>query len=97
MKHPCTNISEDRIKTNLDPAHLIWFMVHWYLIWKSTTVNGSWTEWSDWGSCSLTCGDGGIKKRIRTCTNPPPANGGLECEGAGEETEACKAGECPGM
>ncbi|CAH3124523.1 unnamed protein product [Pocillopora meandrina] len=58
-------------------------------------VNGSWTEWSDWGSCSLTCGDGGIKKRIRTCTNPPPANGGLECEGAGEETEACKAGECP--
>ena len=59
-------------------------------------MNGSWSEWSDWASCSLTCGDGGIKKRLRTCTNPPPANGGLACEGPGEETEPCNAGECPG-
>lgn len=47
MKHPCTNISEDRIKTNLDPAHLIWFMVHWsgnLEIYHSKRIL-DWVEW----------------------------------------------------
>ncbi|KAM7440987.1 hypothetical protein ABFA07_009879 [Porites harrisoni] len=57
-------------------------------------VNGSWSEWSDWGSCGVTCG-GGNRKRSRTCTNPSPANGGLECPGASEETEKCNSSPCP--
>ncbi|XP_078377620.1 SCO-spondin-like [Oculina patagonica] len=58
-------------------------------------VNGSWSEWSDWGSCSLTCGEGGVKKRTRTCTNPPPTNGGLDCVGPPEETSECNVRACP--
>ena len=58
-------------------------------------VNGSWSDWSSWGSCSLTCGKG-IKKRSRTCTNPPPANGGLDCVGPAEQTSECNDRDCPG-
>merc|ERR1712055_924480 len=38
-----------------------------------TPVHGGWSEWS---SCSKSCG-GGLKKR--RCTNPKPANGGRDC------------------
>ena len=67
-----------------------------FLFPYSLTVNGSWSEWGDWSSCSLTCGEGGIKKRTRTCTNPPPANGGLDCAGSAEETSECNVRACPG-
>lgn len=35
--------------------------------------------WSDWSSCSNTCGSG---TQFRLCNNPPPANGGANCSGA---------------
>merc|ERR1719315_313692 len=61
---------------------------------SGTPVNGRWTEWSAWSQCSATCG-GGLKQRTRTCTNPAPANGGLNCEGDGMESEACNNIDCP--
>ena len=50
-------------------------------------VNGSWSDWSSWGSC-----DGTERSRSRTCDNPAPSNGGQECVGDNEETESCAHG-----
>lgn len=50
------------------------------------TVNGNYTEWSEFTECSKTC-DGGQKSRRRACTNPPPQNGGKDCEGLGQDIE----------
>ena len=44
-------------------------------------VDGIWSEWS---TCSETCG-GGLK--TRTCTNPAPVNDADNCEGI--STEDC--------
>ena len=59
------------------------------------TVNGRWSPWGRWGSCSLTCG-GGIQDRLRTCTDPPPAFGGSPCSGPDIETRFCQQLPCPG-
>ena len=58
-------------------------------------VNGGFTAWSTWGTCSKGCGDG-TQVRTRTCTNPPPANGGSTCQGGTSQTRQCKIKECPG-
>jgi len=52
-------------------------------------------EWSDWSPCSVTCGQG-IQERTRFCNNPPPANGGLLCEGPNVDSRKCQASLCPG-
>ena len=51
------------------------------------TINGG---WSDWGTCSLTCGGG---TQTRTCTNPTPANGGTNCTGS--TSQECNTQACP--
>ncbi|XP_078573393.1 von Willebrand factor D and EGF domain-containing protein-like [Branchiostoma floridae x Branchiostoma japonicum] len=58
-------------------------------------VDGGWTDWSPWSACSVTCGVG-EQTRDRTCTNPAPANGGVDCDGLAQETQACDTGvSCP--
>ncbi|KAK3602533.1 hypothetical protein CHS0354_003785 [Potamilus streckersoni] len=59
-----------------------------------TLVDGGWTEWTEWSGCSTTC-DSGIKRRIRACTNPAPANGGNDCVGIATETSQCILRTCP--
>jgi hypothetical protein len=49
-------------------------------------VNGG---WSSWGSCSASCG-GGVQ--YRTCTNPPPSNGGSYCQGP--DNQSCNTQGC---
>ena len=60
----------------------------------SDPVNGGYTDWSAWSTCSKTCGDG-FMQRSRKCTNPPPKYGGI-CVGSsiGNKlcNEGCKAG-----
>lgn len=60
-------------------------------------VNGGYTEWGPWSSCSATCGKG-QKTRSRTCTRPVPANGGKSCQdqnlGQSGETAACEEKPC---
>ncbi|XP_052098830.1 thrombospondin-1-like [Mytilus californianus] len=55
-------------------------------------VNGDWTDWATWGACSLTCDSGsGSQSRSRNCTNPAPANNGLDCSGDSTETQSCSS------
>ncbi|KAL3861720.1 hypothetical protein ACJMK2_007744 [Sinanodonta woodiana] len=56
-------------------------------------VDGAWSEFSSWSTCSATCG-GGIQKRYRYCNNPIP-HGGNYCEGSDVQQEICKEFPCP--
>ncbi|KAM9475204.1 properdin-like [Clarias gariepinus] len=52
--------------------------------------NGNWSEWGAWQPCEK-----GVKRRKRTCSNPPAKCGG-HCEGSDEEVEDCDTGiTCP--
>uniref|UniRef100_W5N7X9 Sema domain-containing protein n=1 Tax=Lepisosteus oculatus TaxID=7918 RepID=W5N7X9_LEPOC len=57
-------------------------------------VDGSWSCWSPWSKCSVTCG-GGHYMRTRTCTSPPPAFGGDICLGLHTEEALCNTQPCP--
>ena len=59
-------------------------------------VNGGWSGYKPWGTCSVTCGQG-EKTRTRTCDSPAPANGGQACVGNASETGSCIEADCPGM
>jgi len=62
------------------------------LVWFYFTVDGKWGNWSEWSSCSVTCGDG-TQQRNRTCV--PPQHGGLECQGPAEQIKSCNERPCP--
>ena len=57
-------------------------------------VNGNWGAWSDFGSCSATCGVGS-EKRTRSCSSPAPAHGGKDCDGSADDVRECKVKKCP--
>ena len=59
------------------------------------TVNGNWGAWTQWSTCSLSCG-GGSRKRSRRCDNPPPNSGGTHCPGDDHQIDYCNKEECPG-
>ncbi|KAG5850585.1 hypothetical protein ANANG_G00084020 [Anguilla anguilla] len=57
-------------------------------------VHGGFSEWMEWGSCSVSCGLG-AQKRLRQCNKPLPANGGRHCAGPDSETRSCQGKPCP--
>uniref|UniRef100_A0A8C1GCV3 Hemicentin-1 n=1 Tax=Cyprinus carpio TaxID=7962 RepID=A0A8C1GCV3_CYPCA len=57
-------------------------------------VHGGFSEWMEWGACSVSCGTG-VQKRLRQCNNPFPANGGQHCIGSATETRSCQGKPCP--
>jgi len=68
------------------------------LIFISTTmaqrpVDGNWTTWESWTSCSETC-DAGTKSRSRLCTDPSAAHGGQTCPGNSYELTSCNLSDC---
>ncbi|XP_065103041.1 properdin-like [Paramisgurnus dabryanus] len=71
----------------LDPEDLGTFQTESCTEQNCCPVEGGWSEWGDWQPCSVTC-ENGIKKRQRTCTNPPPQCG-ASCNGPAEETADC--------
>ena len=56
-------------------------------------TDGLWSHWQQWTDCSVTCG-GGVRFRIRTCNNPKPSKGGLDCHGQRMETDICDTKPC---
>ena len=74
-------------------------MTHFHPTIYLHLVNGNWTSWSPWSSCTVSC-DGGIttknRTRTRSCTNPTPESGGQPCSGSSNETESCDSDiKCP--
>jgi len=57
-------------------------------------VDGRFGDWSDWVTCSVTCGNG-TQNRRRQCI--PPQHGGQPCIGHTVETQECFVRFCPGM
>ncbi|XP_033761247.1 hemicentin-1-like [Pecten maximus] len=60
----------------------------------TVVVHGRYSEWSEWGMCSSTCGIG-IQFRARTCTDPEPVNGGRKCIGSSLDSRTCIMASCP--
>ncbi|XP_073256120.1 coadhesin-like [Porites lutea] len=58
-------------------------------------VNGGYSKWTS-SECSATCGEG-VKTLTRTCTNPPPSNGGKNCSELGQAMKnvSCNEQACP--
>ncbi len=52
------------------------------------TVDGGFSEWTQWDPCSKTCGVG-ERSRTRRCDYPPPLYGGQNCQGAPVEKAVC--------
>ena len=59
----------------------------------SPSAKGNWAPWSRWSSCSASC-NGGTRTRKRSCTNPPPTNGGVRCHGSNSQTQLCNTNRC---
>ncbi|XP_041098662.1 hemicentin-1 isoform X2 [Polyodon spathula] len=57
-------------------------------------VPGGYSNWMEWGPCSVTCGRG-VQERIRLCNNPAPGNGGGPCEGRDRDSRSCQTARCP--
>ncbi|KAL5271984.1 hypothetical protein ACHWQZ_G000247 [Mnemiopsis leidyi] len=60
----------------------------------SCQVDGGWSDYGDWSSCSAKCG-GGEQTRERQCNNPAPQKEGADCEGESTETRPCNQQPCP--
>jgi hypothetical protein len=58
-------------------------------------VDGRWSSWGRWSSCSKTCGKG-EQRRVRTCTDPPASSGGRECTGERFQNNICFLRRCAG-
>ena len=60
-------------------------------------VNGGFSSWSAYSTCSTSCGPG-KQQRTRSCINPPPAHGGVDCSSLGPSVQVkdCKTKECAG-
>ena len=56
-----------------------------YFMFFFFVVNGGYSDWKPYGVCSKSCG-GGVQTRKRTCTNPPPSNGGEDCSKLGPDS-----------
>ena len=61
----------------------------------SFSVNGGWTNWTEWSSaCSKPCNTGHVTRK-RFCTNPQPLYGGHLCQGNSTEYKWCNSHPCP--
>ncbi|XP_020617105.1 netrin receptor UNC5A-like, partial [Orbicella faveolata] len=65
-------------------------------VYRFVEVNGSWSQWSSWQPCSVTCG-GGHRTRARTCSNPAPKWNGKYCPGTNISAESCNFHKCKGI
>ena len=53
-------------------------------------IDGGWGSWQSWSSCGSNC----MTSRYRSCNDPPPEDGGLDCSGSSKEHKECNKGKC---
>eukprot|EP00054_Salpingoeca_dolichothecata_P005581 m.35284 g.35284 ORF g.35284 m.35284 type:complete len:527 (-) comp15688_c0_seq1:35-1615(-) len=53
--------------------------------------DGGWSDWTSYSACNESCG---WQTASRACDNPPPANGGWQCDGASSHTQMCTTSAC---
>lgn len=53
---------------------------------KNIPVNGNFSTWSNWGQCQPLLNGTWVQSRTRSCTNPAPLYGGLNCTGQYHES-----------
>ena len=60
-------------------------------------VDGGLSDWSEWSTCTKSCGTG-TTTRSKTCTNPTPQHRGKDCTGLGDtkEEKDCNPTQCAG-
>ncbi|GLH06679.1 Uncharacterized protein GBIM_12146, partial [Gryllus bimaculatus] len=63
------------------------------LVLSMENVDGGWSKWGPWSSCSATCGPS-TQSRERLCNNPVPSFGGASCFGSQTETKNCEIEAC---
>ncbi|WAR30204.1 SEM5A-like protein [Mya arenaria] len=56
-------------------------------------VDGGWSEWTSWDTCSVSCGVG-IQHRERSCDNPTPSLFGQHCFGYNRDDKICLGPTC---
>ncbi|GBP91737.1 A disintegrin and metalloproteinase with thrombospondin motifs 7 [Eumeta japonica] len=61
---------------------------------RPKVIDGEWSEWGPYSSCSRTCG-GGVSRSVRHCDNPPPSSGGEYCLGQRVKYQMCNTKVCP--
>jgi len=77
---------------NITRCNLLYITSRFFFLILS--VDGYWSTWNTWGTCSNNCGQG-LQTRTRTCTFPTPRNGGDDCSGLAIEAVSCTGTECP--
>ncbi|XP_017177065.1 SCO-spondin isoform X4 [Mus musculus] len=60
---------------------------------RACPVPGGWSHWSPWSWCDRSCG-GGRSLRSRSCSSPPPKNGGTSCVGERHHVRPCNPMPC---
>lgn len=75
-------------------------ILHWFVVvyaclflFVDPAVDGGWSRWSPWSRCDKRCG-GGRSIRTRSCSSPPPKNGGKKCEGEKNQVKPCNTKPC---
>ncbi|XP_027036187.1 uncharacterized protein LOC113664759 [Pocillopora damicornis] len=71
--------AEDRFKSPVTPVVII---------------NGGWSSWTSWNTCSKSCGSG-KQHRVRQCDNPKPSRNGRTCQGKALDERLCNEQKCP--
>ncbi|XP_016050982.1 PREDICTED: SCO-spondin [Miniopterus natalensis] len=60
---------------------------------RACPVPRGWSRWSPWSWCDRSCG-GGRSLRSRSCSSPPPKNGGAPCVGERHHARLCNPMPC---
>ncbi|XP_038064284.1 uncharacterized protein LOC119734796 isoform X2 [Patiria miniata] len=93
MDGRCSYQQVTEMVTPRNLADVYWTNLICYKHFEGCPVDGGWSEWSMWSSCSSRCGTGKAY-RSRRCASPQPRHGGRYCDGTEYEEGMCFDDSC---